>query len=220
MSIYYQDDLVTLHHGDCREIDAWQSADVLCMDPPYGIAYRSGSRREKLAASIVGDQDTSIRDGILEAWGSKPALVFGSPRIPRPAGWKMVLVWDKGGALGMGDLSIPWKPGHEEIYVLGKGGWRGNRTSDVIRCAPVQSTAANGRLHPHQKPVSLMAELVSKLPHGVVADPTAGVGSTLVAAASLGQRAIGVEVDEGYCEQIAKRLERGQRGLDLYGGAA
>lgn len=220
MSVYYRDDLVTLYHGDARELDAWMSADVLCVDPPYGIDYQSGSRRDTLAASILGDKDTSVRDDLLRMWGDKPALVFGSPRIPRPEGWKMLLVWDKGGALGMGDLSLPWKPGHEEIYVLGKGEWRGQRTNDVIRCAPVQSITANGRLHPHQKPIGLMTELVSKLPHGVVADPTAGVGSTLVAAAALNQKAIGVELDESYCEQIAKRLERGNRTLDIFGDVA
>lgn len=220
MTLYYQDDLVTLHHGDARDVDAWTEADVLCVDPPYGIDYQSGSRREVLAASISNDRDTKVRDELLAMWGERSALCFGSPRIEKPAGWRMLLVWDKGGALGMGDLRLPWKPGHEEIYVLGSAeGWRGDRTNDVLRCPPVQSTSANGRLHPHQKPLALMVELISKLPYGVVADPTAGVGSTLVAAASLGQRAIGVEENEAYCEEIAKRLSRGDRGLD-FGGAA
>lgn len=213
---YYQDEHVTLFHGDALTIAEWTKADVLCVDPPYGIDYQSGSRREAIAASILGDKDTAIRDAILELWGpERAALVFGTWRVERPVGTKMLLVWDKKGALGMGDLSIPWKPGHEEIYVLGKGEWRGDRTTDVLRVAPVQSVSRNGRLHPHQKPLALMEELVRKLPNGVVADPTAGVGSTLLAAARLGQRAIGVELDEAYCEQIAKRLQ-GDRSQALF----
>jgi len=214
---YYQDDLVTLFHGRAEEISEWTTADVLLVDPPYGIDYNSGSRREAVAASILGDKDTAVRDAILALWGAqRPALVFGSWRVERPAGTKMLLVWDKKGALGMGDLSIPWKPGHEEIYVLGAGAWRGDRTSDVLRVAPVQSTSRNGRLHPHQKPLALMEELVRKLPGGVVADPTAGVGSTLLAASRLGQRSVGVELDEAYCEAIVKRLES-DRAQALFG---
>jgi len=220
---YYQDELATLYLGDAREHTEWTSADALCVDPPYGIDYQSGSRREAVAASILGDKDTAVRDALLDLWGpERAALVFGTWRIERPAATKMLLIWDKKGALGMGDLSIPWKPGHEEIYVLGKGAWRGDRTTDVLRVAPVQSISRNGRLHPHQKPLALMEELIRKLPDGVVADPTAGVGSTLLAASRLGQRSIGVELDEAYCEQIAKRLQ-GDRSQALFadwGGVA
>lgn len=48
MKPYYEDDLVTLYHGDCREITAWLEADVLICDVPYGIAYKSGRRRQTL----------------------------------------------------------------------------------------------------------------------------------------------------------------------------
>lgn len=137
-------------------------------------------------------------------WGDKPALVFGSWKIPRPEGTHTRLVWDTKGALGMGDLSVPWKPSDQEIYVIGKG-FTGPRTTNVLSFAPVQSMAKNGRLHPHQKPIPLMQELIGKT-NGVLADPTAGSGSALVAAAELGRRAIGVELDEAYCEKIANRL--------------
>lgn len=217
---YYQDDLVTLLYGDALEehLD-WLSGDFLAFDPPYGIDYQSGSRREKLASSILNDRDTYVRDEILGTWYAEknlPAVCFGSPRVEKPVMNLMTLVWDKGGALGMGDLRIPWKPGHEEIYVMGN--WthaRGQRTNDVLRCAPVQSLARNGRYHPHQKPVSLMQELVSKAPDGVVVDPTCGVGTTLLAAASLGQRAIGVELDEAYCEIAATRLSNRSVALEM-----
>lgn len=217
MKPYFANGMVTLYHGDCLEVEAWLTADVLVMDPPYGIAYNSGSRREVLAASIVGDEDTSLRDAVLERWRGRPALVFGTWRIPRPDRARARLVWDTGGALGMGDLSIPWKPSDQEIYVLGREGWTGHRGSNVLSFAPVQSTARGGRRHPHQKPVRLMEELVSKTV-GVVADPFAGVGSTLVAAQRLGRRAVGVEVEERYCEIAAERLS--MLPLDLWGDAA
>jgi len=207
MNPYYEDDAVTLYHGDCREIDAWLTADVLVTDPPYGIRYQSGRPRVTLAASIVGDGDTSLRDAALDSWGPRPALLFGTWRIPRPVVTRALLVWDTKGALGMGDLTIPWKPSHQEIYVLGTG-FTGRRDSDVIVCPPMRSTtyATNGRDHPHQKPVPLLAALLIKCPPGVVADPFAGSGSTLVAAKALGRKAIGVEIEERYCEIAAKRL--------------
>src|SRR5690606_19666997 len=92
----------------------------------------------------------------------------------------------------------------QEIYVIGKG-FAGPRTSNVLTYAPVQSMAKNGRLHPHQKPIPLMQDLIAKT-SGVIADPTAGSGSTLVAAAEMGRKAIGVEMDEADCEKAAKRL--------------
>lgn len=203
---YYEDDLVTLYHGDCREITEWLAADVLISDVPYGISYKSGSRRQTLADSIVGDEDTGVHDWILERWGDKPALIFGTWRIPRPAGTHTRLIWDTKGALGMGNLSVPWKPSDQEIYVLGYG-FEGHRGSNVLQHAPVQSLGYNGRQHPHEKPIGLMQDLVDKCPPSwVIADPTAGTGPTLAAAKQLGHRAIGVEEEERYCEIAAKRL--------------
>lgn len=214
---YYADDLVTLYHGDARDITDWTTADALVCDVPYGIKYRSGRPRQTLARGIDGDVDTTVRDDILALWGDRPALIFGTWRIPRPAGTHTRLIWDTKGALGMGDLSVPWKPSDQEIYVLGYG-FKGRRTSNVLTCAPVQSLGYNGRLHPHQKPVQLMAELVRKCPPGVIADPCAGSGSTLVAASLEGRRSIGVEVKEADCEVIAKRLQNAD--APLFGGVA
>lgn len=205
---YYQDEHVTLYHGDClTEHREWLDADVLVTDPPYGIDYQSGSRRDSLAASILGDKDTAARDCVLAEFDG-PALVFGTWRIPRPPETRALLVWDTKGALGMGDLSIPWKPSSQEVYVIGQG-FTGRRTSNVLTYAPVQSMARNGRDHPHQKPIPLMRDLIAKCPPGVIADPFAGSGSTLVAARNLGRKAIGVELEERYCEIIAKRLAQG-----------
>lgn len=219
---YYQDEQVTLYHGDCLGTDAdwlevseWMEADVLVTDPPYGIDYKSGRPHAAdggLATSIVGDRDTSLRDSVLAAWGDRPALMFGTWRIPRPQGTRARLIWDTKGALGMGDLSIPWKPSDQEIYVLGHG-FKGHRGSNVLACAPLHSTATPGRVnarqHPHQKPVPLLERLIDKCPSGIIADPFSGSGSTLIAARNLGRKAIGVEIDERYCEITARRLDQG-----------
>jgi site-specific DNA-methyltransferase (adenine-specific) len=212
VSIYYEDEYVTLIHGDCLTTIAggalFRLADVMVSDVPYGISYQSGKQRQTLARSIAGDGDTSVRDEALNLWGDRPALIFGTWRRPRPKATRQVLIWDTKGALGMGALDLPWKPSHQEIYVLGKG-FTGRRSSDVLTFAPVQSLGYNGRTHPHEKPVTLMAALIDKCPPGVIADPFAGSGSTLVAAKQLGRRAIGVEIDERYCEIAARRLDQG-----------
>lgn len=216
MKPYYSDDSVTLYHGDCREVSEWRKADVLVTDPPYGIDYHSNARRVEggMARSIKGDKDTTARDYVLDHFTyvdlasdtqQSPALVFGTWRIPRPAATRQVLIWDTKGALGMGAMDLPWKPSHQEIYVLGRG-FTGRRDSDVLTHAPVQAMASNGRLHPHEKPIGLMQALINKCPLGIIADPFAGSGSTLVAAKQLGRKAIGVELDERYCEIAAKRL--------------
>lgn len=204
---YYEKHGITIYNADCRDVKV--DADVLVFDPPYGIDYRSSHGSSAIARSIANDKDTSVRDSVIASWG-KPAIVFGSWKIEKPIGTKMLLIWDTKGALGMGDLSLPWKPSHQEIYILGRG-FQGKRTSDVLSFAPVQSIAKNGRLHPHQKPLGLMRDLINKCPSGVVYDPCMGVGSTLVAAKLEGREAIGVEIEERYCELAARRLDNEPR---------
>ena len=209
MRPYYESGGITIYHGDSREILHTLDAVCLVTDPPYGIDYCSGAfSGYGLSRPILGDKDTSARDFILNDWQGEPALVFGTWRRPRPEGTRMVLVWDTKGALGMGDLSLPWKPSHQEIYVIGSG-FSGRRDTDVLSYAPIQSTAKNGRVRPHQKPVALMRNLIGKCPAGVILDPFMGSGTTLVAAKLEGRKAIGIELEEKYCEIAAKRLAQG-----------
>ena len=212
--VYYQDENVTLYHGDCLEHpEWWTGADVLVTDPPYGINHFSGyssymwGEMAKYRERIANDGDTAVRDLALAAWGDRPALVFGSWKQPKPNNVRALLIWDKGEASGMGDLSIPWKPSHEEIYVIGTG-FTGHRGSGVLR-AYIPPRVSMGRTHPTEKPVALLEALVAKCPPGVIADPFAGSGSTLIAAKALGRKAVGVELEERYCEVAARRLSQG-----------
>lgn len=222
---YYADDAVQLFHGDCLEVTEWLEADVLVTDPPYGMALRSGRGGDYGDCGVVGDLDTSTRDAALAAWGeARPALMFGRWSIARPVGVKTLLTWEKGNHTGMGNLDIPWSPTTEEIYVLGiwpprerLGKYGGGRASATILVNAPTPGRTNGRLHPTEKPLGLLQSLVSRCPPGVVADPFAGSGSTLVAAKKLGRKAIGVEDDERYCEIAARRLSQGV--LD-FGGVA
>lgn len=219
MTPYYSETGVTIYHGDCLDVLADLDPDdfgALVTDPPYGIAYKSNQRRHLLADSIVGDEDTSLRDAVLDWWGDRPALVFGTWRVARPLQTRALLVWDTKGALGMGDTSLPWKPSHQEIYVLGRG-FTGHRGTDVLTYAPVQSMARNGRVHPHEKPVDLMRDLVGKCARWPILDPFMGSGSTLRAAKDLGVPAVGIEVERRYVDIAVQRLA--QEVLPL-GGAA
>lgn len=214
MSLYYQDDLVELHLGDCRGVRGWTNADVLVTDPPYGMAFLSNARKGPKLARIEGDRDTEVRDAVVSLWGdTKPALLFGRWSVPAPAGERQRLIWHKANTPGMGDLAIPWGPAHEEIHLLGRG-WDvaatgQKRTGSVITTNGARGGASgdeNATGHPTPKPVSLMEALIARTPPGVIADPFAGSGATLIAARNLGRRAVGVEVEEKYCEIIVRRL--------------
>lgn len=229
---YYEDDLVTLYHGDCREVtgslDAWLEAEVLVTDPPYGtggnLSMSGGpSKLPGHRASYASQRTThawdvnvQARDVAIAAFRDKPYAVFGSPRRLdlAPPHRQAPLIWDKGDSVGMGDTTFPWRPSYELIYVNGDG-WSGHRGASVIRC-PIRINTANEIGHPTPKPVGLMELLIAKAPPGAIADPFAGSGSTLVAAKQLGRRAIGVELEEEYCEIAARRLAQDT----LFGGVA
>jgi len=216
---YYSDDSVTLYLGDCHEVTDWLAADVLVTDPPYGIGWRTGGglktpgRRAKSRANagIAGDLDVSNRDAALAAWGDRRcAVVFGSPTIIAPTGTRQVLVYRKPADAGVRGTFGGFRRDIELIYLLGPwvSGIGGRSAVLTTGAANVGATTglASRYSHPHAKPVDVMTDLVAACPPGVVADPFAGCGSTLVAARNLGRRAVGVEIDERYCEVIARRL--------------
>lgn len=209
---YYQDDFVTLYHGDSREILPRLTADVVLTDPPYGIAFESRASRGSAPSSrrgsgghhgtdwgpIVGDGGPFdpaplLRFSRLILWGGH---CYAS-RLPDSPGW---LVWDKkrGGTVSAGfnasacDLAWTNVIGHVKTF---SHLWDGLRRDSEI----------GSHLHPTQKPVALMKWCLGLVPDGVVLDPYAGSGSVLRAAKDHGRRVIGIEIEERYCEVAAKR---------------
>lgn len=213
---YYSDPWATLYLANSSEEDIWTDADVLVTDPPYGIAWEGVANYSKDAAPgrktrgndnpIANDETLEIRDRILEMWGDRPAIVFGTWRMPRPAGTRHRLVWWKRGQ-APGPTRNAFVTQDEEIYILG-GGWPSSKSPmrSVIPTTEQRSREVSTIGHPTPKPVALMEQLIERCPEGVIADPFAGSGSTLLAARNLGRQAIGVELEERYCEIIAKRL--------------
>ncbi len=217
---YYADETVTLYHGDCREITEWLAADVLVTDPPYGISLCARSQKGRGTYTVIAGEilirqasdrtipaeHVALRDEALSAWGARPCLVFGSWRAPRPVGTQMRLVWDKE-APGLGGVG-PWRQSDEEIYVIN---WPNPKFASRPYGTVIRHPAspAASRNHPTAKPVGLMERLIAECSGAVIADPFAGGGSTLEAARRQGRRVIGVEIDERYCELIARRMSQG-----------
>lgn len=217
MTPYFSDDFVTLFYGNCLEVTQWLNADVLVTDPPYGISYRGidnytgASTGKKTAPSvkpIAHDSETFVRDSVLQMWGERPAIVFGSWRAERPALTKHRLIWHKAG-MAPGPVSMPFQLQDEEIYVLGDGFVASSPPlRSVITTGEARSIEVSKIGHPTPKPIGLMELLIERCPAGVIADPFAGSGSTLIAARNLGRKAVGVELEESYCEIVAKRLSQ------------
>ena len=212
MKPYFNHNGITIYHGDCRDImlGSWMEDEncVVVTDPPFGISHESGWHSSWGGSQIAGDGSTAARDCMLDLMAGRPAAVFGSWKAPRPAGTRAILIWDKGAAFGMGDLSFPWKNSFEEIYILGDG-WKSDRRDEgVIRGYFCPFSEAQGRLHPNQKPVSLLSYLILRHPAPIVIDPFMGSGTSLRAAKDCGRTAIGIEIEEKYCEIAAKRLSQ------------
>lgn len=213
---YYTDDHVTLYHGDCLEMTLWLDAQVLVTDPPYGIGWKKGENkraRSRRHEGILNDSDTAVRDEAIRLWGGRPGIVFGTWAEQVPDA-RQTLVWQKPVDAGVVGSTTGYRRDTELIFLVGPHPRRPPARSSVISTGG----SIHGYLaqHPHSKPTGLMETLI-QWTEGAVADPFAGSGSTLVAAKALGRKAIGVELDERYCELIANRLAQGV--LD-FGGVA
>jgi DNA modification methylase len=209
MSPYYQDEFATIYHGDCRSILPSLGRFDLCLtDPPYGIAHSSNYVAPTTTAiwmnsEIANDSTTSVRDEVISMFDEWAC--FGSHKTEPPKCTRGMIVWDKGPASGMGDLSFPWKVSYEFIYIAGIG-WSGSRDEGVIKGKHIVTRASMGRSHPNEKPVSLISYLISKHTCETIIDPFMGSGTTLVAAKQLGRKSVGIELEERYCEIAANRL--------------
>jgi DNA modification methylase len=197
---YYSHGGITIYHGDCRDVLPTLAEPLsLVSDPPYPNNagwFLSGieAAREVLASP---------------RW--EEALVFWTelecPRMTLPL--VAVHIWHR--------TNVNGRP-YEPIYHFHPNGEK--RRSDLIPHPAVFSGVGPGCReylgHPTQKPADLMRHLLRKVKGGSVCDPFCGVGATLLAAKDLGRRAVGIELEERYCEIAARRLS--QEVLDL--GAA
>ena len=207
-------------NGDCLDVLRTLepgSVDAVVTDPPYGIKHSAGRTPHCswYKRQINGDESTHLRDAIV-AWAAErdlPWVCFGSWKRPAPKGCRGVLVWDKGPAFGCGDLSFPWKPSWELVYIGGPG-WKGKRDEGVLRGPCVISWESRGRVHPHQKPTWLIEALLRKLPKAsTILDPFAGSGTTGVACLQTGRRFLGIELSADYCAIAEKRLAEAREQL-------
>ena len=120
-----------------------------------------------------------------------------------------LLIWDK----QISYNGFTWRHQHELIAwgELDKTKRIPTGDGDLIKCRGVLQANRN---HPAEKPIEVMAKLIGKHPAGIVLDPFMGSGSTLLASKDLGRKAIGIEIEEKYCEIAAKRMSQSVMNLD------
>ena len=218
MKPYYDDGRgITIYHGDCREIAPSLQVGSIVTDPPYGIALRNGDvdgHRRVAAYTIVGDDDaTWVAPWLHGTADGRPLVAFASPWKPWAGKWRNLIVWDKGGAVGGGgDIATCLKRSWELIQVANNGPLPDGRHESVWR---FPLSPADTSSHIAAKPLGLLRRLIRVFATGTVLDPFMGSGTTLRAAKDLGRKAIGIEIEERYCEIAAKRLE--QEVLNLEG---
>jgi hypothetical protein len=216
---YWSGGGVTLDLGDAREVPEWTAAAVLVTDPPYGRAWRQGElkgahQKSDRHAGITGDSDTAARDHVLARWGpDRAAAVFGDLMLGPPPGTRLVAVYRKPPNAGTRGAIGGFRRDAEAVYLIGAAWPSGlGGVSSVIATGarsaggPVGPQTRYG--HPHAKPVDVMEVIIGHAPPGMIADPFAGCGSTLVAARNAGRPAVGVEIHEPYAERAARRLEQ------------
>ena len=219
MQPYYERDGITLFHGDCREILptlASESIDFILTDPPYLVSY---SGRWGAAQGIIeGDSDPAWLMPVFgELWrtlkqNSLCLTFYGWPHAEeffstwRQVGFRpvssVIFIKDRWG------LGYFTRSQHEEAILLAKGNppRPAHSISDVV-----EYKRPHLPWHPNEKPVAPISQVMSSYAcsgKGLVLDPFCGSGTTLLAARSLGRRAVGIEIEEGYCELSALRLSQ------------
>lgn len=222
MTPYYEQDGITIYHGDALEIlSEIRLCDLVLTDPPFFMpaqhyASRSNWQRSWGDTAILGRWFAQVLDAVVPRMNpTARVLCFCDdesypvfyPELYRRFDTMASLIWDKGG-IGMGS---EWRHGHELIISARwkDSAWHGGATlSDVLR---VKNVPSSQRFHPVDKPRDLLRQLLKPTTKhdDLVLDPFMGGGSTLVAARSEGRRAIGIELEEKYCEIAAKRLAQG-----------
>lgn len=204
----------TLYHGDCLEIlPTLPKVDAVITDPPYGMGWdgriKSGAnghaagepRRPKVA--IVGDDEPFNP----APWLDFPSVVlWGSNHFARALPVGSTLVWIKklphafcNGWLS--DAEVAWEKGGVGVFCH----------SDTS-----QHAIANERVHPTQKPVSVMHWCLKRNDGETVLDPFMGSGTTGVACAQLGRKFIGIEIERKYFDIACERIDNAYRQARMF----
>jgi len=225
VSVYYADESVTLYHGDCREVLAGledRSVDCVITDPPYDARTHKGAKTNKGKGHGVkavhfdsfsherqietfAELGRITRRWVVSTLATSTAFKFD---LEPPPGLRClrVGVWVKPNPMPQISADRPGQ-GWEPVVCLHrsdvKPDWNGGGRAGVWTHPVVQ-----GEGHPTVKPLPMVADWVRLFtnPGDLILDPFAGSGTTLRAAKDEGRRAIGIELDERYCEVIAKRL--------------
>jgi len=215
MNPYYSEDGIEIFLGDCREVlPQIGSVELVLTDPPYGLKQdraqvvsrgkRGPESKRFVPATDYGDfgwdstpaSDLAIQMTVASA---DQAIVWGGNYfcLPPSAGW---LVWDKvNGKSDFADCELAWTNLPQAVRLF-RHMWNG-----MMR----ESENDAPRVHPTQKPLALFKWCLSFAPGAeTILDPFMGSGTTLRAAKDLGRRAIGIEIEEKYCEIAAKRLSQ------------
>lgn len=204
MRPYYEHAGITIYHGDCRDVlPGLEPVDLVLTDPPYGIGRdgqraSSGKHGGRKAYDFMGwdAERPSAASFALVLGAAKEHVIWGgnyfADLLPASPRW---LVWDKGQRINQSDGELAWTS-------LAGAALR-------IRTINRVAIAQDGALHPTQKPVKLLTWCVGLANDpNIVLDPFMGSGTTLVAAKNLGRKAIGIEIEESYCEIAAQRLSQ------------
>lgn len=216
-----------IYNTDCARLMSKissQSVDLILTDPPYGICYKSKSRRLS-RQTVVGDEapyiwwlkeaDRILKDDgsllcftrwdVLGAWHT--AIEYAGLRV------RSCIVWDKG-VHGMGNTKAAFAPQHELCLFATKRDFAfpAGRPNDVIR---VGKLSAADMIHPTQKPVELFEQLinVTTLPGALVFDPFAGSGTTAMAAINTGRHFVCCEIDHTHYTASCRRVAKHQKAL-------
>ena len=218
---YYQDDAVTIYHGDAREIaPCLPTADALVTDPPYGIGWARGTWNDSpeaypgLMRWLVEEAEHAVANGWCFVF--QAMLNVGRYHEWFPKGFRIYAACKNFAQILPTGIWHSWDP-----VVFWSHGTPPRNTNAAETCkrdyhvGNVAGVFGERSEHPCPKPIDTMSHIVSiaSLPGQTVFDPFAGSGTTLRAAKDLGRKAIGIEIEERYAEIAAKRCS--QEVLDL-----
>ena len=212
MTPYYEHAGITIYHGDCREVlpQLGTGFDLVFTDPPYGVGelYASYEDQPEQVKQLV---QCIIPMCLVHA--SRTVLTCSTRQIgwyPEPT-W--ILCWLNRAGTGLNPWGFTcWQPvlcyGKDPNLAKGKGSY-----PDVIE----HSEASEKNGHPCPKPLGFWTKLLQRvsMDGDLILDPFMGSGTTLRAAKDLGRKAVGVEIEERYCEIAAKRLAQEVLPLEL-----